>query len=113
MFDTPHNHKCDDCGVIWHHDPKAIPDDDRAHTVAHSCPACGTQQYEKLGTGKPQYCSNGVRCIKLDGSGEICSPAPTKPLSPAQRADIEHRRSFYSFLDSLMGSLEQGQGLSR
>ena len=88
MFDESHNHKCPECACVWHHDPKSIPDVDGAHTQAHSCPECGTQQYLKLTRepGVPKYCSNGARCIKLDGSGEVCAVAPIKPESETQQS---------------------------
>lgn len=42
----PHAHVCEDCNVVWFHDPlDAAMRDPMVHALAHSCPKCGAEEY--------------------------------------------------------------------
>lgn len=96
---TPHNHRCKRCDTIWHHDPAAIPNSVGAAAVAHTCPNCGKQEYNLDHSGPPQFCSNGVRCIKMDGSAEIVIPAATVPMTREERIDDELQNFMKMFFE--------------
>jgi hypothetical protein len=94
----PHNHQCDDCHAVWHHNPRTIPDTTSAIHAAHSYPQCGKPNFFLADdeSAIPQYCSNGVRCILLDGSG--ASIQPTTPQASSQEQELaKYRTKFEAF----------------
>lgn len=67
-----HKHKCSSCGTIWQHSDSCGDDD-----LAHSCPRCGIQQWDKYYGARsvtyPQRCTLPVfssRQVDLPG----CKP---------------------------------------
>ncbi len=70
----PHEHRCSDCLIAWHHDPievwpePGITQDEHErlqtlHNKAHSCPKCGKQEFHIDNSGtKPAFINTGERC---------------------------------------------------
>lgn len=93
----PHNHVCPNpkCCTVWHHDPATIPNDQQAIIDAHSCPKCGRQQYGFTELGAPhkvpQFCSNGRRCIALDGSAHYVACHPTTSYIQTPDGSMDHQ----------------------
>ena len=71
-----HTHVCTVCRTAWCHRPDEIPENLMDAIQAHTCPKCGKLEftYDHHETKKPVYCSNGVRCMMLDGSGSTIEP---------------------------------------
>lgn len=70
----PHNHRCSQCGLIWHHDPAQLMpgpmssqvEHERARVAfrrSHECPTCGAEMHYIDQTGTPAQCV-------FDGTGE-------------------------------------------
>lgn len=102
---APHNHNCQSCDTVWHHDPvdilKAEEEMGRKkaseiHDLSHTCPNCGERQGYTDGSGKaPTLLHNGI---------------VTKPFEPSdQPPEDEDRRKkrmrleFDVFMAKLMG----------
>lgn len=66
----PHNHRCEHCATVWHHDPvdvltveqtQGYKQAQKAHDIAHNCPNCGERQGWTDGSGQtPTLLCNGI-----------------------------------------------------
>jgi predicted nucleic-acid-binding Zn-ribbon protein len=53
MDKQKHKHKCSKCGVVWEHDLAKIRREKHTLKKAHTCPKCGTEQYEQYWGPRP------------------------------------------------------------
>ena len=88
---TPHNHRCRKCDAVWHHDPAVIHsaatriECERRNEAAHTCPACGEEQYSIDHTGaEPLFCSNGVRTVPLASGCKLGIVPEHERISPSK-----------------------------
>lgn len=53
----PHAHQCILCKLIWEHDPRKIVNL-KQNIAAHTCPACGGEQYHVYKGNEKASCIN-------------------------------------------------------